>query len=258
MIFTPSISLLGTRINLITMDGLHAMFSALVARDGLSVVTYANIHALNLACDLPWYRKFLNEADCTFCDGHGLMLGAKIAGERPIPEKITAAHWTPLFAKYCALHGHSWFLLGSKPGVAAAASDKLQGIAPGLNVVGTHHGYFDKSPTSPENLEVIDRINEAKPDILFVGFGMPHQERWILDNRDQIRARVALTAGATLDYAAGHHKRPPRWLTDNGLEWLGRWWYEPRRLAARYFVGNPLFLARCVRERIRLPGKLEN
>lgn len=254
---SPSLRLLGVRIDLLTMQGLHEKISQHISTSGCSIVAYINIHAVNLACDIPWFKNFLNNAEITFCDGHGVMLGARILG-CDMPEKITAAHWTPLFAKYCADHGHSWFLLGSEPGIAEEAAHRLQSIAPGLKIVGSHHGFFDKSSASPDNARVIELINQADPDILFVGFGMPLQEKWVMENRGHIHARVALMAGATLNYAAGHHKRPPGWLTDHGLEWLGRWWYEPKRLAGRYFIGNPLFLARCVRERVRLLGKQES
>ena len=84
-----------------------------------------------------------------------------------------------------------------------------------------------------------------------VGFGMPLQERWVHEQRGAIHARVVLTAGAAVDYVSGRLRRPPRWMTDHGLEWLGRLLIEPRRLAGRYLVGNPIFAWRVLVSRLR-------
>src|SRR5690606_9053131 len=115
----------------------------------------------------------------------------------------------------------------------------------------THHGFFDKAPGGPESLAVIGGINATRPDIVIVGFGMPAQERWVHDHRSALDAPVVLTGGAVFDYVSGRLRRAPAWMTGHGLEWLGRLVIEPRRLMRRYVVGNPLFLARVLRERVR-------
>jgi N-acetylglucosaminyldiphosphoundecaprenol N-acetyl-beta-D-mannosaminyltransferase len=120
---------------------------------------------------------------------------------------------------------------------------------PSLEIAGTHHGYFDKDPTSVSNSHVVELINSASPDILLVGFGMPIQEQWLKDNWETIEARAAITGGAVLDYTSGALRRGPRLLTDHGLEWLARLLIEPRRLWRRYVIGNPMFLARVLRQR---------
>jgi N-acetylglucosaminyldiphosphoundecaprenol N-acetyl-beta-D-mannosaminyltransferase len=83
-----------------------------------------------------------------------------------------------------------------------------------------------------------------------VGFGMPLQERWILDNINRIEARVFLPLGACLDFYTGNVYRGPRWMTDRGLEWLTRLFTEPQRLWERYVVGNPLFFYRLLKQRV--------
>lgn len=109
-----------------------------------------------------------------------------------------------------------------------------------------HHGFFDKGTESAESREVVAMINAAKPDILVVGFGMPAQEKWIAENLSQLNVHLAIPVGAFFDYLAEDVVRAPRWMTDNGLEWLGRLFIEPRRLWKRYIVGNPLFLWRIL------------
>ncbi|MCA1688781.1 MAG: WecB/TagA/CpsF family glycosyltransferase, partial [Actinobacteria bacterium] len=83
-----------------------------------------------------------------------------------------------------------------------------------------------------------------------VGFGMPLQEYWLMENRNRLDANVALTGGAVFDYVSGELRRGPRVLTENGLEWLARLLIEPRRLWRRYLIGNPLFLARVLEQRL--------
>jgi N-acetylglucosaminyldiphosphoundecaprenol N-acetyl-beta-D-mannosaminyltransferase len=90
---------------------------------------------------------------------------------------------------------------------------------------------------------------------LYVGFGMPLQEDWILRNIDQIDAKVFLPLGACLDFYTGNVYRGPRWMTNYGLEWLTRLVTEPGRLWERYVIGNPLFFYRVLQERIRNPFK---
>ena len=154
-------------------------------------------------------------------------------------------------AEFSVENGHSIFFLGAKPGVAEKASEKLRFRYPDLMISGIHHGYFNKDENSLENRRVIRAINESQPDILLVAFGMPLQEKWLMANWDKVHAHVALTGGAVFDYISGSLQRGPRWMTDHGLEWLARLLIEPRRLWKRYLIGNPLFIYRVLRERIR-------
>jgi len=157
-----------------------------------------------------------------------------------------------LLAAECAHYRFSLFLLGARPGIAEKAAVYLRQQFPDLNVVGAQHGYFDKTPGSVENEAVLEALRAASPDVLIVGFGMPLQERWLMENWNRVEVKVALTAGALLDYLAGEVPRAPRWMTDHGLEWLGRLIIEPRRLWRRYLVGNPLFLWRVLKQRLGL------
>ncbi|MEZ4642784.1 MAG: WecB/TagA/CpsF family glycosyltransferase [Chloroflexota bacterium] len=81
---------------------------------------------------------------------------------------------------------------------------------------------------------------------------MPVQEKWLLENRENLNVNVIMTGGAVFDYVSGELQRAPKWMTDNGLEWLGRLLIEPRRLWRRYLVGNPVFLWRVLKQRLGL------
>ena len=120
-----------------------------------------------------------------------------------------------------------------------------------MQIAGIHHGYFDKTRNSDENKKVLEKINAVKPNILILGFGMPLQERWLMENWEQIDANIALTGGAVFDYVSGKLERGPQWMTNNSFEWFARLIIEPRRLWKRYILGNPLFLYRILKQRLK-------
>ncbi len=242
------VNVLGVAVHAVDVDSLVSWMVARMERRERTVVCYVNAHAHNLASDDPWFREFLNAADVCFCDGFGVMLGARLLGAR-LPERLTPPDWIDRLAAACAARGQRAFLLGGAPGVAEQAAAMLGARHPGLAIAGTHHGFFDKTPGSPASAAVVAQIEAAAPDLLCVGFGMPLQERWIADHAERLRASVIMPVGAMLDYVAGVVPRAPRWLTDRGLEWAGRLVIEPRRLWRRYLLGNPRFLARVVRAR---------
>jgi N-acetylglucosaminyldiphosphoundecaprenol N-acetyl-beta-D-mannosaminyltransferase len=243
------VDVLGVGVDPLTVGDLHAEIGRLVRSRECCLVLNVNAYCLNLCYEDPKLRAFLNGAHVVFCDGVGVMLAARILGRR-IPERITYADWAWRLAAFAAAEGFSLFFLGARPGVAQAAARRLRERHPGLEISGVHHGYFDHSAGSPESEAVVEEINAAAPDILIVGLGMPLQEYWLLENRRRLDAGVALTGGAVFDYVSGRLGRGPRFLTDNGLEWLARLLVEPRRLWRRYLIGNPLFLLRVVRQRL--------
>ena len=241
-------NLLGVKFTLYSSDDLLETMACAVDYRKRALILSGNVHAFNLAYQFPWLKAFMNEASCIRIDGVGVRLGARVLGCH-IPPRITWADFAWDLAEFSASRGHRLFFLGGRPGVARAAADRLRARFPELRVVAAHHGYFDKTPGCEENEAIITMVNDARPDILIVGFGMPLQERWLMENWERLDVPVALTGGAVFDYVSGNLRRAPRWMTDNGLEWLGRLLIEPRRLWRRYLVGNPLFLWRVLKQR---------
>ena len=250
---SKKIDILGVDVHPCTVQELHQEIKTLIDNNAHALILNVNVHCINLAYEQPWLRDFLNTAHVNFCDGAGVILGAQILGEK-IPERITYAEWIWKIAEFSKANQFSFFFLGAKPGVAERAAARLQQRYPNLQIVGIQHGYFDKTPNSPENTAVIQKINAAKPNILLLGFGMPLQERWLMENWEKIDANIALTGGAVFDYVSGELRRAPKWVTDSGFEWLGRLFIEPRRLWRRYLFGNPTFMWRIVRYRIAENG----
>lgn len=241
-----AITLLGTTVHKLRVQDLIDYITRQAKLSQKTIVGNVNVRAMNFACDLPWYRKFINQSDLVFCDGFGVLLGAQCCGHAlNSKHRMTCPDFIEDLAQACANTNASIYLLAGKPGVVDQAIQKLTQVAPQLTIQG-HHGYFDKQ--GPDNDRVIQDINRFKPDVLYIGFGMPLQERWIVDNMDRIDAKVFLPLGACLDFYTGTVYRGPKWMTDMGLEWLTRLLTEPHRLWERYVIGNPLFFYRIFKD----------
>ncbi|MBN2345006.1 MAG: WecB/TagA/CpsF family glycosyltransferase [Candidatus Aminicenantes bacterium] len=248
----PAIDVLGLKVQAHTPEDLNESIGRIICGGGHDIIPNVNVHFANLAWRRPWLRDLFNSASVNFCDGAGIQLAARILGGR-IGERITYGDWFGSLAAFCKRERFRLFLMGGQPGVAVLAARQLKDRFPGLIIAGTQHGFFDRDAESMENAAVIVAINRSRPDILLVALGMPLQEEWLARNWERIDARVALTGGAILDYLSGRMKRPPAWMCRCGWEWLGRLLIEPRRLWKRYLIGNPLFLARVLRQRLGRP-----
>jgi N-acetylglucosaminyldiphosphoundecaprenol N-acetyl-beta-D-mannosaminyltransferase len=246
----PSIKLLRVRIHTLSLFELLNIVTQTILTGRKILIAYVNVHGINLAHKFPWFQQFLNTADIVFCDGFGVRWGARFLGLN-ISHRYTPPDWIPRLCQVCIQHDFSLFFLGGRPGVTDKSAARLKERFPSLQIVGVHHGYFDKALSSAENEAVIQRINASKPNILIIGFGMPLQERWLMENWERIEANVALTGGAVFDYISGELRRAPRWMTEHSLEWLGRLIIEPRRLWRRYLIGNMLFLWRVLKQRLQ-------
>jgi N-acetylglucosaminyldiphosphoundecaprenol N-acetyl-beta-D-mannosaminyltransferase len=206
-------------------------------------VMYLNAHVLNQSRANPALREALEQADLVYCDGYGVRLAAK-ALDAEIPHRMTGADWIYGLAALCELGGQSVYLLGAEPGVTAEAARRLDRWYPRLRIAGTHHGYFDIG--SAHDDRVVEDINARKPDIVLVGMGTPKQELWVAHNAAHLETDVVWTVGALFDYVSGRVPRAPRWLADNGLEWIFRLAIEPQRMWRRYLLGNPVFISRVM------------
>ena len=209
---------------------------------------YLNIHGAVLALNHPWLFEFYRQVDLVFCDGDGIRLGLKLLGQEP-PPKITLTRSIWRLAEFCEKEGLRLFLLGASPQVAAEAARRLKEKNSERVVAGFHDGYFQKS--GPENDRVISAINQAKPDLVVVCFGMPIQEKWIMENSGKLEAKVLVSAGGVLDYVAGSLGKAPDWMIRLHLEWMFRVWQEPGRLLGRYLTEIPYFFYRILLYRLK-------
>jgi N-acetylglucosaminyldiphosphoundecaprenol N-acetyl-beta-D-mannosaminyltransferase len=208
-------------------------------------VMYANAHVLNQSVEVPRLRDILGGADLVYCDGYGVRVAARALGVEE-PHRMTGADWVWGLASICEARRISLYLLGSEPGTAREAARRLRRWHPNLEVAGHHHGYFEAETS--HNERVLEDINARRPNILLVGMGSPKQELWVDRYAHRLDVDILWTVGALFDYVSGRVPRAPRWLADNGLEWIFRLGIEPQRMWRRYLLGNPVFLSRVVAE----------
>jgi N-acetylglucosaminyldiphosphoundecaprenol N-acetyl-beta-D-mannosaminyltransferase len=206
-------------------------------------VMYVNAHVVNRSHAIPALREALERADLVYCDGYGVRLAARSL-HLDVPHRMTGADWVWGLVALCERSGHSIYLLGSEPPYASRAAERLKRWYPRLEIAGAHHGYFELD--SPHNERVLEDIEARKPDIVLVGMGTPKQELWVDRYADRIPADVVWSVGALFDYVSGRTPRAPRWLADNGAEWIFRLAIEPHRMWRRYLLGNPVFLSRVL------------
>ena len=191
--------LLGIKINPISRNQLLNEISTIIKNSHKAIISYVNIHAINLAYKNPKFRNCLNESYLSYCDGFGLLLGVKVTGQE-ISYRFTPPDFFEKMCEMAELNGWRMFFLGAKPGVAKAAAEVMISKYPGLEIA-THHGYFDKTLNGRENNQIIEQINFCKPQILVLGFGMPLQEHWIAKNLESLSVNVLFPAGALFDYS---------------------------------------------------------
>ena len=241
------INILGVRVNDVDAKALERSIIDCVEQKKKATFAYANVHAINIAQRNQRFREFLNNSDILYCDGEGLRLAARVLGATP-PRRTALTHWIWDLARTLEERRYSVYLLGGRNEVVAGAVRRLCGRYPCLKLAGYHHGYFDKS--EKESAAVIMTINSVKPNVLFVGFGMPEQEMWVERNLTQLEVNAVILCGGMFDYLAGESTVAPRWMSVNGMEWLHRLLHDPARLWKRYLLGNPVFLFRILLQRL--------
>jgi N-acetylglucosaminyldiphosphoundecaprenol N-acetyl-beta-D-mannosaminyltransferase len=242
-------TVLGVRIdNISRQQAVERIEQAIGRHDGRAVgVFFVNAHTLNLAAADPAYCQVLNAADLVLADGTGVRWAARLQGVRTL-ENMVGTDFTPMLFHATAGRGYSYFMLGADAQTVAAAADYARRTFPGWTQAGYHHGYLTDDAVTAS---AIAQINAANADVLLVGMGNPLQEQWIHRHLPGLNVPVCLGLGGLFDYWAGNVSRAPRWLRRLGHEWLWRLYQEPGLKARRYLIGNPLFLARILRERCR-------
>jgi N-acetylglucosaminyldiphosphoundecaprenol N-acetyl-beta-D-mannosaminyltransferase len=203
-------------------------------------VTLTNVHAVMEAHKDEKFRRVLNQAVMACPDGMPLVWLGRLRGLR-LQRRV---YGPDLFWDFCrATHdrGYKHFFYGGAQGVADKLVEELQRTFPGVRVVGCYSPPF-RSLSAEEKAGVVKMINDAAPDVLWVGLGCPKQEIWMQENSGLLGVPVMLGVGQAFDIYAGNLRQAPRWMREHGLEWLFRLCLEPRRLWKRYLVYNTGFL----------------
>ena len=189
----------------------------------------------------PAFRETYQLADLAIPDGMPVVWSSRLAG-CPVPERVTGIDLMLGLCQRAAHGGYRCFLLGAQPEVCSQTGETLQHNIAGLSICGWHHGYF------PQDQPVVDAINAARADILFVGMGSPRQETWLQKNFPLLNCRLVLPVGGSFDVLAGRRRRAPVLVRKSGMEWAWRMLQEPRRLGRRYLIEDLRFLPMVLEE----------
>lgn len=214
---------LGVGISDLTLDEAIAAGAELMEKDGFHYVVTPNPEFILSAKKNEEFRAVLNGADLALADGIGVIYAAKILG-RPLKGRATGVDFAQGLMARMSHTGQSLFLLGAKPGVAEQAAENLRRSHPGLLICGVHDGYFK------EDEPVVEAIEAAKADVVFVCLGAPKQELWMAKNGPRTGAKLAVGLGGCLDVFAGNVQRAPEAWQKAGMEWLYRLIKEPSRI----------------------------
>ena len=231
----PPIAILGVPFdNLTTAEAIELIGQMVVSRRPHYLVT-ANVDFLVQAQEDIELRRILFDAHVVLCDGMPLVWASRWLGN-PLPERVAGSDLVPLLLRVAEEKTFRVFLLGATPESAAQAVANLKVKHPKLPPVGHYSPPFDKL-LEMDHDEITRRIVAAKPDLLFVSFGCPKQEKWIAMHYRTLGVPVCVGVGATIDFLAGQVRRAPGWMQRTGMEWIFRVLQEPRRLFARYAKG---------------------
>lgn len=174
---------------------------------------------------------YLRNADLVTADGMPIVLLSKMLG-MALPERVTGADMVPRICRRCAEEGLSMYVLGGDRDALDEAFAKMD--IPNLKIAGLDPAFVKLDVDQPE---IVERINAAKPDILFVALGNPKQELWMGRNAAKLDVGAMIGIGGTFNFIAGRVKRAPKWMQKSGLEWIYRIIQEPGRLWRRYAYG---------------------
>ena len=239
--------ILGVPVHVIGGDhAIRSMEQWIARRDGSHWVALTSSHGIVEGFKYPQFKEILKSASLSLPDGKWT---GRFAGWRRgcAPRQIRGAD---LLKKFCLVsnkEGYGNFFYGDTEEVLQDLTSELRKQFPALNIAGTYSPPF-RELTSEEDTRIMNLINQAAPDVLWVGLGLPKQERWIYEHLDRLRVPVVVAVGAAFKFVSGNVKCSPSWVSNWGLEWAWRFLHEPRRLWHRVVIYGPQFVTHAVLE----------
>ena len=225
--------------------------------EGKLLVNTINAHSYNMAQHDELFAQALSQGDYLLPDGASIVMACQwLKGKSQLKERI--AGWDFFSYEMKRLNDGSAsspqkkvMFMGSSEFVLGKIKERASVDYPNLEVV-TYSPPYKAEFSDEDNGEIIKAINEAKPDLLWIGMTAPKQEKWTWKHWDELDINCHVgTIGAVFDFYAGTMERAPQWMQHHSLEWLYRLLKEPRRMWRRYLIGNPVFLFNIMKEIIK-------
>ena len=243
----PSASVLGVPLALTDYEKALDWIDAVSESGARGYICVAAVHTVMACAEDPELRSAVLGSSFTVPDGQPLVWALRALGH----DLRSRVYGPDLMAHACARAAHTgrrFYLYGGRDEAALAKlADSLRARYPGLRIVGSHCPPF-RPLTAGEERSVVEDIEMAAPDVVWVGIGVPKQEKWMARMRDSLSAPVLIGVGAAFDFHAGLVAQAPAWLQRRGLEWAYRLAREPRRLWRRYLRYNPRFVVGFARQ----------
>lgn len=219
--------------------------------DGKLLINTINAHSYNTALKDELFAEALSKGDVLIPDGASIVKACRWLKAKSQPKERIAG-WDLFLFEMERLNkrGGKCFFMGSSTKVLELIKRRAAVDYPNIEVV-TYSPPYKPEFTNEDNMDIINAINRANPDLLWIGMTAPKQEKWTYTHWNELNIHCHVgTIGAVFDFFAGTYKRAPLWWQEHSLEWLYRFVKEPRRMWRRYVLGNPLFLWNVFKETI--------
>lgn len=215
------------------------------------LINTINAHSYNTALKDPLFAEALAKGDVLIPDGASIVMACKWLKAKSQPKERIAG-WDLFVYEMEKLNarGGNCFFMGSSEKVLSLIKEKAKKVYPNITVE-TYSPPYKPEFTDEDNKAIIDAINAAKPDLLWIGMTAPKQEKWAYTHWNELDINCHCgTIGAVFDFFAGTVERAPLWWQEHSLEWLYRLLKEPKRMWRRYIIGNTLFLWNITKEKL--------
>ena len=247
-----SFGVLGVRVDAVQIPEVVVRMEEWIARrEGCHYIAVTGMHGVTEAQHDGEFKDILNAAGLVVPDGYPLVWLGRRNGFPQLKRRVYGPELMAAFCEQTAAKGYRHFLYGGAPGVAEELAVRFAARHQGLAVAGTYSPPF-RPLTPEEDREVIAKIEQSRPDIVWVGLSTPKQERWMFEHRERLRVPVLVGVGAAFDFHTERAAQAPEWMRENGLEWLFRLVKEPRRLWRRYLVYGSEFAVLVMLESLGL------
>ncbi len=236
----PEFRVLGVPVNAVQIPQVVEWMEQCIHERGRArYVAVTGMHGVTESRQDPEFSTMLKEADLVVPDGMPLVWLGRLRGFSHLARRV---YGPELMETFCRETGAKYrhFFYGGAPGVADHLA-LVEQERHGIRIAGTYCPPF-RPLSEEEDREVIARIHEGAPDVVWVGLSTPKQERWMYEHRDKLSVPLMLGVGAAFDLNTGRLKQAPEWMRERGLEWLFRLMAEPKRLWRRYLVQGSRFV----------------
>lgn len=236
----PRINVLGVGIHGLNLQSAVELMESAIIRKSRGYVCVTSVHGVIEAQDDPKYREILNNSFLTVPDGRPSVWLGWARGCEGMDQVSGPELMLQLCEQSCE-KGYTQFFYGGAPGVSEELKQVLTRRFPGLKVVGTYAPPF-RPLSEREEIEVCELIARAKPDVTWIGLGVPKQEFFMAQYLNRFDTTLMIGVGAAFDMHTGRISDPPKWVKRMGLAWFHRLMQEPKRLWRRYLKTNPRFM----------------